>query len=65
MIGSGEINNTIQINSSKVLNFLYLINAVSPDGMYKKYITKVLGRYAPVLNESMQHVIVDTTTADS
>lgn len=64
MIGTGEYNNTIQVNATKVLNFLYLINSVAPDGMYKKYITKVIGRYAPVLNESMQHVIVDTTVAD-
>lgn len=64
ILGTGEINNLVQVNSTKVLNFLYLLNAVSPDGMYKKYITKVMGRYAPVLNESPMHVVVDTTTAE-
>lgn len=64
MIGTGEYNNTVQINAAKVLNFLYVINATSPDGLYKKYITKVIGRYAPVLNESTLHVVVDTTEAD-
>ena len=47
-----------------LLNFLYLLNEVSNDGKYKKYATKVIGRYAPVLTEAMQHVVVDTTTAD-
>jgi len=64
MIGTGEYNNLITVNSAKAIGFLYVMNIVSPDGMLKKYLTKVIGRYAPVLNESMQHVIVDTTTAD-
>ena len=64
MIGTGEYNNLISVNSAKALGFLYVMNVVSPQGMLKKYLTKVIGRYAPVLNESMQHVIVDTTTAD-
>lgn len=64
MIKSGEVNNTVSVSSAKALGFLYVMNITSPNGMYKKYITKVLGRYAPVLNESMQHVVVDTTTAD-
>ena len=64
MIRSGELNNSVTANASKVLNFLYLLNEVSNDGKYKKYATKVIGRYAPVLTEAMQHVIVDTTTAD-
>ena len=64
MIKTGELNNTVTANASKVLNFLYLLNEVSNDGKYKKYATKVIGRYAPVLTEAMQHVVVDTTTAD-
>lgn len=64
MIGTGEYNNLISVNSAKALGFLYVMNVVSPQGMLKKYLTKVIGRYAPVLNESMQHIIVDTTTAD-
>lgn len=64
MIRSGELNNSVTANASKVLNFLYLLNEVSNDGKYKKYATKVIGRYAPVLTEAMQHVVVDTTTAD-
>ena len=64
MIGTGEYNNLISVNSAKALGFLYVMNVVSPNGMLKKYLTKVIGRYAPVLNEAMQHVVVDTTTAD-
>lgn len=64
ILATGEINNLVSVNSTKVLNFLYVLNAVAPDGMYKKYITKVMGRYAPVLNESVSHVVVDTTVAD-
>lgn len=64
ILRTGEINNLVSISSAKVLNFLYVLNTVSPDGYLKKYITKVLGRYAPVLNESTYHVVVDTTTAD-
>ena len=65
MIGTGEYNNLISVNSAKALGFLYVMNIVSPQGMLKKYLTKVIGRYAPVLNEAMQHVVVDTTTADA
>ena len=63
ILGTGEVNNLVSINSTKILNFLYVINAVSPDGYLKKYLTKVVGRYAPVLNEGEYHVVVDTTTA--
>lgn len=65
MIKTGEYNNLINVNSAKALGFLYVMNMVSPQGVLKKYLTKVIGRYAPVLNEAMQHVVVDTTTADS
>jgi hypothetical protein len=65
MIKTGEYNNLISVNSAKALGFLYVMNMVSPQGVLKKYLTKVIGRYAPVLNEAMQHVVVDTTTADS
>ena len=64
ILGTGEVNNLVSVNSTKMLNFLYVLNAVAPDGMLKKYITKVIGRYAPVLNEATMHVVVDTTTAD-
>ena len=63
ILGTGEVNNLVSVNSTKMLNFLYVLNAVSPDGMLKKYITKVIGRYAPVLNEGESHVVVDTTVA--
>lgn len=65
MIGTGEINNSVTANASKIANFLYLLNEVSNDGKYKKYATKVLGRYGTVLTEAVQHVVVDTTTADT
>lgn len=64
MIKTGEINNSVSANASKMLNFLYLLNEVSNDGKYKKYATKVIGRYGPVLTEAMQHVVVDIATAD-
>jgi len=65
MIGTGEINNSVTANASKIANFLYLLNEVSNDGKYKKYATKVIGRYGTVLTEAMQHVVVDITTADA
>lgn len=63
MIRTGEINNSVTANASRILNFLYLLNEVSNDGKYKKYATKVIGRYGPVLTEAMQHVVVDIATA--
>lgn len=65
LMQSGEINPAIQFSLAKVQNFLYVINKVTPNGMLKSYHTDVIGRYAPVLNESMYHVCVDTTTADA
>lgn len=65
LMQSGEINPAIQFSLAKVQNFLYVINKVTPNGMLKSYHTDVIGRYAPVLNESTYHVVVDTTTADS
>lgn len=64
LMQSGEINPAIQFSLAKVQNFLYVINKVTPNGMLKSYHTDVIGRYAPVLNESTYHVVVDTTTAD-
>lgn len=65
LMQSGEINPAIQFSLAKIQNFLYVINKVTPNGMLKSYHTDVIGRYAPVLNESTYHVVVDTTTADS
>lgn len=65
MVKTGEYNDLITVNTAKTLGFLYVLNMVSPQGQLKKYLTKVIGRYAPVLNEANQHVVVDTTTADS
>lgn len=63
LMQSGEINPAIQFSLAKVQNFLYVINKVTPNGMLKSYHTDVIGRYAPVLDESTYHVVVDTTTA--
>lgn len=65
LMQSGEVNPNIQFSLAKIQNFLYVINKTTPNGMLKSYHTDVIGRYAPVLNESMYHVVVDTTTADS
>ena len=65
LMQSGEINPAIQFSLAKVQNFLYVINKVTPNGMLKSYHTDVIGRYAPVLNESTYHVVVDTSTADN
>ena len=62
LMQSGEVNSNIQFSLAKVQNFLYVINKVTPNGMLKAYHTDVIGRYAPVLNESLYHVVVDTTT---
>lgn len=64
LMQSGEVNNGIQFSLAKVQNFLYVINKVTPNGMLKSYHTDVIGRYAPVLNESLYHVVVDISTAD-
>lgn len=65
LIESGEVNNGITANVAKTLGFLYTINKVTPNGMLKSYHTDVIGRYATVLDESMYHVCVDISTADS
>lgn len=65
LIQSGELNNTIQASVAKAMGFLYVINKIVPNGMLKSYHTDVIGRYATVLDESMYHVVVDTTTADA
>lgn len=64
LMQSGEVNNGIQFSLAKVQNFLYVINKVTPNGMLKSYHTDVIGRYAPVLTESMYHVCVDISQAD-
>ena len=64
LMRSGEVNKTIDFSLAKIQNFLYVINKVTPNGMLKSYHTDVLGRYAPVLNESIYHVVVDIATAD-
>lgn len=64
LMQSGEVNNSIQFSLAKVQNFLYVINKVTPNGMLKSYHTDVIGRYAPVLTESMYHVVVDITEPD-
>ena len=64
LMQSGEVNNGIQFSLAKVQNFLYVINKVTPNGLLKSYHTDVIGRYAPVLTESMYHVVVDITEPD-
>ena len=63
LMQSGEINPAIQFSLAKVQNFLYVINKVTPNGLVKAYHTDVIGRYAPVLNESQYHICVDITEA--
>ena len=65
LMRSGEVNSGIQFSLAKVQGFLNVINKVTPNGMLKAYHTDVIGRYATVLDESMYHVVVDTTTADA
>ena len=64
LMRSGEVNKTIDFSLAKAQSFLNVINKVVPNGMLKAYHTDVLGRYATVLDESLYHVVVDTTTAD-
>ena len=64
LMKSGEVNKTIDYALAKAQSFLNVINKVVPNGMLKAYHTDVLGRYATVLDESLYHVCVDTTTAD-
>lgn len=65
LLKSGEANKTIDFSLAKVQGFLNVINKVVPNGYLKAYHTDVIGRYAPVLDESQYHVVVDTTTADA
>jgi len=65
LMRSGEVNKGIDFSLAKVQGFLNVINKVTPNGMLKSFHTDVIGRYATVLDESMYHVVVDTTTADS
>ena len=64
LMRSGDVNSGIQFSLAKVQGFLNVINKVTPNGMLKSYHTDVIGRYATVLDESMYHVVVDTTVAD-
>lgn len=64
MYQSGEVNENIQVNIAQSQGFLYVINKLTPNGMFKAYHTDVIGCYAPVLNEIMEHVVVDINTAD-
>lgn len=59
-----EANNTIDYQIAKTQGFLYVINKVVPNGIYKAYHTDVIGRYAPVLTEWNNHLVVDTTQAN-
>ena len=62
---SGEVNDSVSISTAMAQGFLYVVNKVSNDGVFKKYMTDVLGTYATVLNEIQYHVVVDTETADA
>lgn len=64
LMKSGEVNKTIDFSLAQAQSFLHVINKAVPNGMLKAYHTDVLGRYATVLDESLYHVVVDTTTAD-
>lgn len=64
LMRSGEVNKNIEFSLATIQNFLYVINKTTPDGMLKSYHTDIIGRYAPVLNESNYHVVVDIATAD-
>ena len=63
MYQSGEVNSGVQINIAKAQGFLYVINKLSPNGDFCAYHTDVIGRYAPILNEIMEHIVIDTTQA--
>lgn len=65
LMKSGEVNKGIDFSLARVQGFLNVINKVTPNGMLKSYHTDVIGRYATVLDESLYHVVVDTTTADN
>lgn len=64
MFQSGEVNDSVNINTAKAQGFLYVVNKMVNNGMFKSYINDVIGCYAPVLNEINYHVVVDTSTAD-
>ena len=60
-----EANKTIDYSIASAQNDLfYIINKVVPNGIYKAYHTDAIGRYMPVLTEFMEHIVVDTLTAD-
>lgn len=61
---SGEVPDSVQLQIAQAQSMFYVINKVMPNGFLKSYHTDVIGCYAPVLNEIMDHVVVDTTVAD-
>lgn len=57
-----EANKTIDFSVATAQGgLLYVINKAVPNGLYKAYHTDVIGRYRPILNEFMEHIIVDYT----
>lgn len=65
MYNSGEVNSSIQMSIAKSQGFLYIINKVTNDGMFKAYHTDIIGRYATILSESMYHYVIDTKAANA
>ena len=63
MYQSGEVNSEISMSIAKEQGFLYVINKIVPNGLFQSYHTDIIGSYAPILNESTYHVIIDTATA--
>ena len=63
MYQCGEVNSEISMSIAKEQGFLYVINKIVPNGLFQSYHTDIIGSYAPILNESTYHVVIDTATA--
>ena len=65
MYQSGELNDSVSVNIAKAQGFLYVVNKTVNNGMFKSYHIDVIGRYAPVLNQIQNHIVIDIATADA
>lgn len=65
MYTSDMLNTSVSVSTASAANGLMtVINYVLPDGMLKRYMSKVVMSAAPVLTDFLWRVVVDTTKAD-
>ena len=58
-------NNVVSQTFASIDGFSLLHNAEMVDGEYKSWSTRLITSFIPALTEFPEHIIVDTSTADS